>query len=72
MVIKKKRPHSKIEIDLTGPKGNSFYILGTAKKLCRSLEKDWEEINKRMISGDYENLISVFDEEFGEYVILYR
>ena len=71
-MIKKKRTLSKIEIDLKGPQGNAFYILGRAKELCRVLEKDWKSISERMQSGDYDNLISVFDEEFGEYVILYR
>jgi len=72
MVIKRKRIPSKIEIDLTGPQGNAFYILGMAQKLCHSLDKDYGDIKQRMKSGDYENLISVFDEEFGEYVTLYR
>lgn len=31
---------------------------------------DW--IIEQMQSGDYENLLSVFDSYFGDYVILYR
>ena len=62
----------KIEIDITGPQGNAFCILGNAKKFAEQLGKDWEDISKRMQSGDYENLLAVFDEEFGEYVDLIR
>jgi hypothetical protein len=31
-----------------------------------------QDILKEMRSGDYENLISVFDREFGSVVTLYR
>ena len=72
IVIKKKKKSRKLEIDLTGPQGNAFYILGIAKKLCQSLGKDWKDIGERMQSGDYEKLISVFDNEFGDCVTLYR
>jgi hypothetical protein len=72
MVIKKKVQSSKIEIDLTGPQGNAFYLLGIARRFCSQLGKDWEAISKEMQSGDYENLLKVFDREFGSFVTLYR
>lgn len=59
-------------IDLTGPQGNAFFLLGTAAKLAKEFGKDGEEIMARMKSGDYDNLVEVFDEEFGDYVDLYR
>jgi hypothetical protein len=71
-MIKSKEKKSKIEIDLTGPEGNAFSLIGCARKLCRQLEKDFEPIQKEMTSGDYENLVKVFDREFGDWVILYR
>lgn len=71
-MIKKKPVASKIEIDLTGPQGNAFYLLGVAKKLAGQLGKDSNAINKEMTSGNYENLIAVFDREFGDFVTLYR
>ena len=61
-----------IEIDLTGPKGNAFYLLSLAHRLAEDYNKDGEEIKKRMKSGDYEDLLKVFEEEFGEYVTIYR
>jgi len=74
MAIKERSelPKRKREIDLAGPEGNAFCLLGIAKDLCKQLGKDWTDISSRMKSGNYENLISVFDEEFGEYVDLYR
>ena len=62
----------KQKIDLTGPQGNAFCLMGTAMSLARQLKRDPDPIIKRMKSGDYENLIKVFDEEFGDYIDLYR
>ncbi len=71
-MITKKPKSKKLELDLTGSEGNAFCLLGYAHKLSKQLHKDYSDIKKRMTSGDYENLLKVFDEEFGEYVILYR
>ena len=57
-------------IDLTGPDGNAFALLGIAVRLSKELGKDTAAIQKRMMSGDYETLLSVFREEFGDHVIL--
>jgi len=62
----------KIEIDLTSPQGNAFFLLGTVDKLAKKLGKDGEAIIKEMETGDYEHLLKVFDREFGKYVTLYR
>lgn len=73
MTIKPKdQEPRKLVIDLTGPDGNAFALIGRAKSLARQLSKDWKPIQERMTSGDYENLVQVFDDEFGEYVNLYR
>ena len=61
-----------IQIDLTGPQGNAFYLLGLAKRLAKQLDKDGKEITREMMAGDYEHLLQVFDREFGDYVTLYR
>ena len=70
-MIKKKQSRG-IEIDLTGPDGNAFVLMGYATRLARELDMDAEPILNEMKSGDYENLISVFDREFGSVVTLYR
>jgi hypothetical protein len=71
-MIKKKPTNRNLEIDLTGPQGNAFFLIGTAGNLAKQLGKDSKEITNRMMSGDYENLIKIFDEEFGSIVTLYR
>lgn len=68
----KQKKNKKIEIDLTGPDGNAFFLLAQAKSLCKGLKKDFEEISEKMKSRDYEHLIKIFDEEFGHVVTLYR
>ena len=71
-MIKKKVNSGKIEIDLTGPQGNAYYILGVAKNLCKQVGVDFKPIMDEMTSGDYENLIEVFDKKFGSVVTMYR
>jgi len=71
-MIKKKPFKIGLEIDLTGPDGNAFVLMGYATRLARDLDKDADAILNEMKSGDYENLISVFDREFGSVVTLYR
>ena len=50
----------------------SLRLLARAEKWGRDLGFDTEEIIEEMKSGDYENLVSVFDRFFGDYVILER
>ena len=63
---------SERSIDLTGPDGNAFVLLGQAKKYARQLDMDFNLIQKEMTSGDYENLINTFEKYFGSFVTLYR
>ena len=63
---------SKLEIDLTGPDGNAFVLIGIAGNLSKQLGLDKSKIQTEMMSGDYENLIKVFDNYFGYFVTLYR
>ncbi len=71
-MIKEKKETFGIEIDLTGPNGNAFYLLGTAGNLAKQLGLDGKSIKEEMMKGDYENLINVFDKHFGDFVTLYR
>ena len=74
MAIKpaKELHKGKQKIDLTGPEGNAYCLLGYAKGYCKQLGKDYDAIRKDMTSGDYEHLVEVFDREFGAFVDLYR
>ena len=71
-MIKEKPKTNGITIDLTGPQGNAFYLLGTAKNLANQLGLNGVEIMEEMKSSDYENLLQVFDKNFGSIVTLYR
>lgn len=71
----KEKPASPIEIDLTGPKGNAFYLLGQAKQWLKQLsynKEDIESIMTDMKSSDYDYLLEIFDKHFGSFVTLYR
>ena len=71
MILEKPKTNG-ITIDLTGPQGNAFYLLGTAKNLANQLGLNGVEIMEEMKSGDYENLIQTFDKYFGSIVTLYK
>jgi hypothetical protein len=71
-MIKSKKQSLGIEIDLTGPDGNAFVLIGTATKLARQLGLDGKAIQAEMMKGDYEHLVSTFDKHFGHFVTLYR
>jgi len=71
MIRSKQEPKETI-IDLTGPQGNAFYLLGVASKYALQLGLDSDEVINEMKSGDYEHLIEVFDKYFGDFVILER
>ena len=72
MAIISKDTTKKQVIDLTGPEGNAFFLLGTTSNLCKQLEMDDEPILEEMKSGDYENLINTFDTYFGSIIDLER
>jgi hypothetical protein len=63
---------------IRGPEGNAYALLAYAKDFCKQLQTvdpqkyDWVKIETEMTSGDYENLITVFDEYFGDFIDLYR
>ena len=73
---KSEMPRGPIEIDLTGPDGNAFVLMGIATQLHRQLQ-DVMEISQialiaEMQSGDYENLLQVMERYFGEYIVMYK
>ena len=72
MAILKKDKYKKQVIDLTGPDGNAFYLLGMAQKLSKQIGLDWNEVRDVMTEGNYEELITAFDIYFGNYIDLER
>ena len=71
-MIRKKSKKQKQIIDLTGPDGNAFVILGYAQRCCRQIGIDFKPVADQMMKGDYENLIQTFDKYFGDFFILER
>jgi hypothetical protein len=77
MTIKKKSEMEdrSIEIDLTGPDGNVFVVMGYAKQYGKQLgytKKQIDDMIADMMSNEYDHAIDVFEENFGDYVTLYR
>jgi hypothetical protein len=71
-IVSKESRSGPVEIDLTGPDGNAYALMGYASRFAKQLGRDPKPIIQRMTSADYENLLAVFDEEFGEFVTLLR
>ena len=60
-------------INLDGPDGNAFALMAYAKLYERDVGYASDEIEymvAKMRSGDYKNLVKVFDEYFDGYVVL--
>ena len=73
MTIINKEDHPQdLTIDLTGPEGNAFVLMGYARNWAKQLGRDADEIINEMMSGDYDNLVEVFDREFGSFCTLLR
>ena len=74
MIRSKQEKNEPIIIDLTGPDGNAFALMAYARRFATQL--GWKDrgsaLIENMMSGDYENLLEVFDNAFGEFVILER
>lgn len=77
MILEKRnKPESTtLDIDLTGPEGNAFVLMGYVRTFGRQLgysEAKILAIQKVMRMGNYDGLINMFDKEFGDYVTLWR
>ena len=73
-MIRAKQRKGPIVIDLTGPDGNAYALMAYAKRFATQLK--WEDkgaaLINEMMEDDYEHLLEVFDNAFGEFVILER
>jgi hypothetical protein len=62
-----------IIIDISGPKGNAFWLLGAVDSYGEQLEWPQEKIESlraEMGDGDYEHLVATFNRAFDPYVRL--
>jgi hypothetical protein len=58
-------------IDLQGPEGNAFFLLGLARIIAEAelMENpDGPAIQHEMMGGDYHNLLKVFKKYFGTQI----
>lgn len=70
-----KRKNGPIVVDLQGPQGNAFYLIGIAQSLAKTFcwsPEERDSLTNNMMSGDYEHLLHTLDRAFGEYIILQR
>jgi hypothetical protein len=72
MIKEKDKTTNEVIIDLTGPDGNVFNLIGYGRKLCRPFDVNQDEFLKEMMSGDYEHAVQTFDKYFGDFVTLLR
>lgn len=75
MIRSKQEKSEPIIIDITGPDGNAFVLMGIARRFGRQIGWDsgkCQDLINEMMDGDYEHLLQVFDREFGTFVILER
>jgi hypothetical protein len=68
----KSKKQTGIVIDLTGPDGNAFVLIGKAGNLAKQLGLDKDAIQKEMMSGNYDQLVKTFDKHFGDFVTLLK
>jgi len=54
-----------ITIDLRGPEGNAFALLGAMRKWSKQLNLDTDAILKEAMSGDYNQVLATVDKHFG-------
>ena len=59
-----------VTIDISGSDGNAFVLIGYARKFAKQLDLDFKPIKDEMMSGDYDNLLRVFNKNFGNVVDL--
>jgi hypothetical protein len=74
-MIRKKNVNAEIVIDLSGPAGNAYALIGQAQRFARNLaytREETEEMVNDMMASDYEHLVEIFDKHFGDVVILER
>lgn len=57
-------------INLDGPEGNVFFLIGVARKACRTLGLDTDKVIEEMTAGDYIGALKVFESNFGKYYVL--
>ena len=61
-------------IDLQGSQGNAFALMAIADDWLRQMKRrdEFRAMRTEMMSGDYNNLLTVFQKKFGDLVEFYN
>ena len=51
-------------IDVSGPDGNAFALMGYARQICNQTGEDHTPIIEEMMQGDYNMLLNTFEKYF--------
>ena len=58
-------------VDLSGPQGNAYALMGIARSIGRQLNRPYNEIKEietKMMSRDYDHLVKVLFLEYGDFI----
>ena len=66
----KSTKNRKPVINIDGPEGNAFVLMGKATWFAKQLGLNRKQIVTEMTSGDYLHLLRTFEKYFGEVCIL--
>ena len=76
IIDKSSLTYGKNVIDIDGPDGNAFMLMGIGANFLRKnlgyTEDEIDDFHDEMMAGDYENLLLVFDKYLGDYFDLHR
>jgi hypothetical protein len=67
MAIRTRR-NKKLTLNLDGPDGNAWVLLGTCMSVANQLGIDWTPIDKEARSKNYRHLVKTLQKHFGNYV----
>ena len=68
--MRRKNTRTAWEIDISGPDGNAFRIMGVVKNWCKQLGWKHKDIIEEMMKGDYEHLLMTVERYFPDVVFL--
>ena len=60
----------KMVINLSGPDGKAINLVNIGHKIANKNRLNWTKISKEMMRGDYNHLLQVFENYFGNHVTL--
>lgn len=63
---------NKIKINIDGPQGNAFALMGIAKELAEVRDMNYKPILEEMTKGDYNDLLLTFINHFGDFCELVK